>query len=55
MVSVFFSFVNSTLVLHRSFLFSLLVELNSTGHLEPEKGLDDPTSLIDSFVDLIFV
>ncbi|MDD7795397.1 TetR/AcrR family transcriptional regulator [Clostridium sp. 'White wine YQ'] len=32
-----------------------LVELNSTGHLEPEKGLDDPTSLIDSFVDLIFV
>lgn len=32
-----------------------LVELNSTGHLEPEKGLDDPTGLINSFIDLIFV
>ena len=32
-----------------------LVELNSTEHLEPEKGLDDPTGLINSFVDLIFV
>jgi AcrR family transcriptional regulator len=32
-----------------------LVELNSAGHLESEKGLDDPTSLIHSFVDLIFV
>ncbi|OOM76076.1 TetR/AcrR family transcriptional regulator [Clostridium sp. BL-8] len=32
-----------------------LVELNSTGHLEPEKGLDDPTGLINSFLDLVFV
>lgn len=32
-----------------------LVELNSTGHLEHEKGLDDPTGLIKSFIDLIFV
>lgn len=32
-----------------------LVELNSTGHLEPEKGFDDPTGLIHSFLDLIFV
>ncbi|QES74649.1 MULTISPECIES: TetR/AcrR family transcriptional regulator [Clostridium] len=32
-----------------------LVELNSTGHLEPEKGLDDPTDLINSFVDVIFI
>jgi AcrR family transcriptional regulator len=32
-----------------------LVELNSAGHLESEKGLDDPTDLINSFVDLIFV
>ncbi|WP_186431445.1 TetR/AcrR family transcriptional regulator [Clostridium sp. BSD9I1] len=32
-----------------------LFELNSAGHLEPEKGLDDPTGLINSFVDLIFV
>lgn len=32
-----------------------LVELNSSGHLQPEKGLDDPTSLINSFVDLIFI
>ncbi|MEW9700784.1 TetR/AcrR family transcriptional regulator [Paenibacillus sp. SI8] len=32
-----------------------LVDLNSAGHLEPEKGLDDPTGLIHSFVDLIFV
>lgn len=32
-----------------------LVELNSTGHLEPEKGFDDPTGLIGSFLDLIFV
>ena len=32
-----------------------LVELNSAGHFESEKGLDDPTSLIHSFVDLIFV
>jgi len=32
-----------------------LVDLNSAGHLEPEKGLDDPTDLIHSFVDLIFV
>ncbi|GFP76324.1 TetR/AcrR family transcriptional regulator [Clostridium fungisolvens] len=32
-----------------------LVELNSTGHLEPEKGLNNPTGLINSFIDLIFV
>lgn len=32
-----------------------LVELNSTGHLEPEKVLDDPTGLINSFLDLIFL
>ena len=32
-----------------------LVELNSAGHLESEKGLDDSTALINSFVDLIFV
>ncbi|GKU24235.1 TetR/AcrR family transcriptional regulator [Clostridium folliculivorans] len=32
-----------------------LVELNSAGHLESEKGLDDPTALINSFIDLIFV
>jgi AcrR family transcriptional regulator len=32
-----------------------LVELNSNGHLEPEKGFDDPTALINSFVDLIFI
>jgi len=31
-----------------------LVELNSTGHLEPEKGLDNPIGLINSFVDKIF-
>ncbi len=31
-----------------------LVELNSSGHIEPEKGFDDPTALINSFVDLIF-
>ena len=37
-----------------SFIFGL-VQLNSAGHMEPEKGLDDPTSLINSFVDLIFV
>ena len=32
-----------------------LVELNSTGHLEPEKGFDDSTGLINSFLDLIFI
>ncbi|PWW08780.1 TetR family transcriptional regulator [Paenibacillus cellulosilyticus] len=32
-----------------------LVDLNSAGHLEPEKGLDDPAGLIYSFVDLIIV
>ena len=37
-----------------SFIFGL-VQLNSAGHMEPEKGLDDPTALINSFVDLIFV
>lgn len=31
-----------------------LVELNSAGHLESEKGFDDPTALINSFLDLIF-
>ncbi len=31
-----------------------LVELNSAGHLESEKGFDDPTALINSFYDLIF-
>jgi len=31
-----------------------LVEINSSGHLEPEKGLDNPVSLINSFVDMIF-
>lgn len=31
-----------------------LVELNSAGHLESEKGLDDPTALINSFLDIIF-
>jgi AcrR family transcriptional regulator len=31
-----------------------LIELNSAGHQESEKGLDDPTGLINSFVDLIF-
>lgn len=31
-----------------------LVDLNSAGHLEPEKGFDDPFGLINSFVDLIF-
>lgn len=38
-----------------SAFISGLVDLNSAGHLEPEKGLDDPTGLINSFVDLIFV
>jgi AcrR family transcriptional regulator len=37
-----------------SFIFGL-VQLNSAGHMEPEKGLDDPTALINSFIDLIFV
>jgi AcrR family transcriptional regulator len=37
-----------------AFIFGL-AELNSAGHLEPEKGFDDPTGLISSFVDLIFV
>lgn len=32
-----------------------LVELNSAGHLESEKGFDDPTGLINSFLDLMFV
>ncbi|MGZ7444285.1 TetR/AcrR family transcriptional regulator [Paenibacillus sp. TH7-28] len=32
-----------------------LFELNSTGHQEPEKELDDAAGLISSFVDLIFV
>ena len=32
-----------------------LAELNSAGHLEPEKGFDDPDGLINSFIDLIFV
>lgn len=32
-----------------------LVELNSAGHLESEKGFDDPTCLINSFLDLMFV
>jgi len=32
-----------------------LVDLHSAGHLEPEKGLDDPAGLINSFVDLIIV
>lgn len=31
-----------------------LVELHSAGHLESEKGLDDPAALIDSFLDMIF-
>ena len=31
-----------------------LVELNSAGHLESEKGLDDPTALINSFLGIIF-
>ncbi|HBF38588.1 MAG TPA: TetR/AcrR family transcriptional regulator [Firmicutes bacterium] len=31
-----------------------LVELNYSGHLEAEKGLDNPASLINSFVDMIF-
>lgn len=31
-----------------------LVEMNSAGHLEPEKGLDDHEKVIDSFVQLIF-
>lgn len=37
-----------------AFIFGL-VELNSAGHLESKKGLDDPTGLIHSFVDLIFI
>lgn len=32
-----------------------LVELNSAGHLESEKGFDDPHGLINSFIDLIFI
>ncbi len=32
-----------------------LVELNSAGHLESEKGFDDPTGLINSFLDLMLV
>jgi AcrR family transcriptional regulator len=32
-----------------------LIELNSAGHLEAEKGFDDPTGLINLFVGLIFV
>lgn len=32
-----------------------LVELNSAGHLEFEKGFDDPHRLINSFIDLMFV
>lgn len=32
-----------------------LVELNSAQHTEVEKGLDTPTNLIDSFLDLIFI
>ena len=32
-----------------------LVELNSAGHFESEKGFDDPTGLINSFLDLMFV
>ncbi|MDF2961934.1 MAG: hypothetical protein K0S39_3669 [Paenibacillus sp.] len=32
-----------------------LVELNSAQHSESEKGLDNPTNLIDSFLDLIFI
>ena len=32
-----------------------LVELNAAQHSESEKGLDHPTQLIDSFLDLIFI
>lgn len=32
-----------------------LVELKISEHSESEKGLDNPTQLIDSFLDLIFV
>lgn len=32
-----------------------LVELNISEHSESEKGLDSPTHLIDSFLDLIFM
>lgn len=32
-----------------------LVELNSAQHTESEKGLDHPTHLLDSFLDLIFI
>jgi AcrR family transcriptional regulator len=32
-----------------------LVDLNSAGHLESEKGLNDSAGLINSFIDLIFV
>lgn len=32
-----------------------LVELNTSGHLEAEKGLNDPLKVIYSFIDLIFV
>ena len=37
-----------------SFVYGLY-ELNSAGHLEPEKGFDDPTALIHSFLELIFI
>lgn len=32
-----------------------LVELNAAQHSESEKGLDNPTNLIDSFLDLVFI
>lgn len=32
-----------------------LVDLNASGHLEPEKGFDDPIGLIHSFIEVIFV
>ena len=30
-----------------------LVQLNRAGHLEPEKGLDDPAGLIDAFLEAL--
>lgn len=29
--------------------------MDSTGYIEPGKGFDDPTGLINSFIDLIFL